>query len=375
MARMFPARFPYPDDPKKWAEHETYKGLRQLHDDWTIFYSVRWQSVRGGKEADGEADFVAVHPRRGAMTIEVKGGSDIRITDGRWEASDRNGWHWIPNPFEQAHDSKYALRRYLADRVPSFRPGSRLGHFVVLPSIERDSGFGADAPREIVWDKHDLKNPQASMDRVASHWSPLQTFTKPQLEAVIGALAPTEVIRRLMRHTVEDVKDRLIELTSEQFAMLQFLGERRRALITGGAGTGKTVLAVEKARQLSAAGFRVLLTCYNAPLGELLIDEFRPKPGVKPTRESTPSGAVLVGSFHYLCRRTAKETGLLPAGDPDGDQDWWDIELPNVLPDAIAKLERQVDAVIIDEAQDFMPSWFLALELCLRDPGKGPPHN
>lgn len=107
------------------------------------------------------------------------------------------------------------------------------------------------------------------------------------------------------------------------------------------------MLAVEKARQLSAAGFRVLLTCYNAPLGELLIDEFRPRPGVKPTRESTPLGAVLAGSFHYLCRRSAKETGLLPTGDRDRDQDWWDIELPNLaavtarLDNALAGADRE----------------------------------
>ncbi|MBK8025129.1 MAG: DUF2075 domain-containing protein [Chloroflexi bacterium] len=38
-------------------------------------------------------------------------------------------------------------------------------------------------------------------------------------------------------------------------------------MIHGGAGTGKTMLAVELVRRLSAQGRRVLLTCYNRELG------------------------------------------------------------------------------------------------------------
>jgi DNA replication protein DnaC len=48
------------------------------------------------------------------------------------------------------------------------------------------------------------------------------------------------------------------------------LKRNRRAIVYGGPGTGKTVLAVEQACRLSAEGFSVLLTCFNRPLAEAI---------------------------------------------------------------------------------------------------------
>ena len=40
-------------------------------------------------------------------------------------------------------------------------------------------------------------------------------------------------------------------------------------------GTGKTVLALEKARRLAGAGVRTLLTCFNRPLADHLACQLR----------------------------------------------------------------------------------------------------
>ena len=47
----------------------------------------------------------------------------------------------------------------------------------------------------------------------------------------------------------------------------------RRAAIVGGAGTGKTMLAAEKARRLASEGFETLLVCFNSPLAAMLAEE------------------------------------------------------------------------------------------------------
>jgi len=48
------------------------------------------------------------------------------------------------------------------------------------------------------------------------------------------------------------------------------LWRERRAVILGVAGSGKTLIAAEKARRLAAQGFDVLFTCFNRPLAEFL---------------------------------------------------------------------------------------------------------
>ena len=52
--------------------------------------------------------------------------------------------------------------------------------------------------------------------------------------------------------------------------LLDHLAAHDRAAIAGAAGTGKTVLAMERARRLALGGQRALVLCFNMPLaGEL----------------------------------------------------------------------------------------------------------
>ena len=57
--------------------------------------------------------------------------------------------------------------------------------------------------------------------------------------------------------------------------MLDLLRRTRRAAIYGCAGSGKTTLAVEKARRLAEEGFCTLLTCYNKALGSVFTESRR----------------------------------------------------------------------------------------------------
>ena len=65
-------------------------------------------------------------------------------------------------------------------------------------------------------------------------------------------------------------KRRTSKLTEHQFAVLDGLADHNRAAIHGGAGTGKTVLALEKAQRLAGRGAETLLICYSQALGAAL---------------------------------------------------------------------------------------------------------
>lgn len=112
MAKFFPLT-PHSGTPT--SERRVWQAFQLLEDDWLVFHSVAWQSVRAGRQGDGEADFVLVHPRRGVVVIEVKGG-EISIEQGIWYSRSHFGdVNRIKNPFDQAKDSKFALLRHLKE--------------------------------------------------------------------------------------------------------------------------------------------------------------------------------------------------------------------------------------------------------------------
>jgi hypothetical protein len=59
-------------------------------------------------------------------------------------------------------------------------------------------------------------------------------------------------------------------LTQEQYHVLDGLSENDRVLVRGGAGTGKTLLAIEEARRQARGGRRVVLFCFNRQLAAFL---------------------------------------------------------------------------------------------------------
>jgi len=87
------------------AERLLFRELKaQLSDPYIVLHSVRWFAKVGGQTRDGEADFVIVHPNRGLLVIEVKGGAITWDPDcDQWTSRDGAGIeHAIHDPFAQA---------------------------------------------------------------------------------------------------------------------------------------------------------------------------------------------------------------------------------------------------------------------------------
>ena len=139
---------------------------------------------------------------------------------------------------------------------------------------------------------------------------------------------------------------------------LYLLARQRRAAIMGCAGSGKTILAVEKARQLAASGHRVLLTCFNRALAEHW----------QRTLDLPP--LVTIRHFHGLCSDLVHETGTVPptlAPTDNAYQEW----LPTGLFAALDRSQRRFDAIVVDEGQDFKRDWFEYLDLLLESSEDG----
>lgn len=124
------------------------------------------------------------------------------------------------------------------------------------------------------------------------------------------------------------------------------------------AGSGKTLIAAEKARRLAAQRFDVLFTCFNRPLAEFL------------TATIGRLDRVTVSTFHRLSERLGQEAGLI-GPSPAHDQAYFD-GLPDVLDRALALLPMtRFDAIVVDEGQDLDQEWWLPLLDLLRDRERG----
>jgi len=358
MAKMSPKVFPWVGDRTKWAEGEVFAAFSRLDDEWTVLYSVPWQSLRDGRQGDGEADFVLIHPKSGIFVAEVKGGSSIVLEDGEWFTTNRSGRSRIKDPFDQAVTNKHRLYRYLKEECQDFPRFVTMGHFVVFPSAQCDRGFGPGGPREIIIDIADLTNVEQAMDRVARHWNSPKSAPAMNAElvaAVKGCLSPDVQIRTVLRDQVRVINSELAELTNTQINAMRLMRNQRRSLVIGAAGTGKTVLALARAHELSQRGYRTLLVCFNHPLGDQLKNDV------------AQEELITAGSFQSVCKEMCERYAVLPPG-PISER-WWDEDLPAMFAEAVYDGDHKFDAIVVDEAQDFHSDWWSYLELALRDSG------
>lgn len=371
MARMYPDHFP-PEmeaDPRRQAEATVYAELqRQLDDSHSVFYSVAWLAKKpSGGARDGETDFVIAHPEAGLLMLEVKGGRIARSDGGAWTSTDRAGVvHAIHDPAEQARSGKYQLVKKLQS-LPDwgFAPFDA-GHAVVFPDCARLAQLGPDLPREIVLFGEDIAALGKSIAAVFAFWrrKGATSLDADRMRLLKAFLAPEFVLTPSLAAQVRASERQIFQLGRNQIAILDFLARKRRAAVTGVPGSGKTLLALEKARRLAGQGLRTLLTCFNRPLAEHL------------RREAPDVPNLTIRTYHHLCKDFAEQAGVPLVEPAEGADDAARRAFYDAHPDAlIAALDRRpelrFDAIVVDEGQDFDGRWWDSVQLALEDPAEG----
>ncbi len=354
------------------SERDVFECLRDgLPGDWVVMHGKRFVLPAEGRRRpeEGEADFLILDPRRGFICLEVKGGQEV----GR----DGDGWYSVPygstrreqikDPGRQAQGAAHTLGQLLRQHR-SLRQIS-YGWAVCFPGTEVPGALGMELPRELIVDRADLSSIERELNRVFQQGG----VNGPPLDAqackaFVDTLAPCFQLARSLEPLVRpsrplgeriDLEEReLVRLTEEQMLVLDWVPEVSRVAVAGAAGTGKTLVAMEKARRLATAGARVLFLCYNRELARKL---------------ATEANGFTVTTFHSLCREQSRAAGIpFTAGD-DASQSFWEEEAPDKLIEALDVYpDERWDAVVVDEAQDFQELWWIAIEKLLADPEQGP---
>ncbi|MBW8835368.1 MAG: AAA family ATPase, partial [Burkholderia sp.] len=179
---------------------------------------------------------------------------------------------------------------------------------------------------------------------------------------MLDVLLPRFQIMRPLSPQIQAGREKLLELTDNQALAFRGLFANRQLLIEGVAGSGKTLLAVERALAFARQGIRCLLVCYNKELAQWIREQLATDPD-----RAEVATLVDVYHFHALAADLAKEAGLafdVPAGPAEARQ-FWDEDAITILEAASASLfamaEPRYGALVVDEAQDFAELWWYAL--------------
>lgn len=379
MARMIPDVDPAQLEHS--SEEPVYRALRDgLGVDFHVLHSYPWlRPSRGeGALAEGEADFVILHPAYGMLVLEVKGGHRIRHDGNRWFRDTAQGPQEFRDPFLQARRNMHAL----IDIVKQ-RSGGRInsndfvyGYAVVFPHLDYEGEPPPQADRAIIISRRNLPfMGQAVMTAFRAWTVNARELRRDHFAMMLNdCLMPKfRVFRPIGPDIVSDV-EQLLELTEIQIRVFEGLYENNRVLVEGVAGSGKTFLALERALAFARSGKRTLFVCFNRALAQWLRRSVEEDP-----RTSEYRSLLAVRNFHSLAAELVEAADLKfdPAKGSARDDHFWDEMVPDLLEQAVLVLddrgtEVMYDAMVVDEAQDFAPKWWYALTQCLLSARDGP---
>jgi len=344
------------------AERKVYRTLReQLQPNDRV---VPGQRVTDHLK-DHEVDFVVAIEGAGIVCLEVKGGDVWHDGDAWWQRR-RSHDHKI-DPVRQAREACYALREFIEKDDRWTQGRLRWDHVIVLPNAEIADDFALpECPRWKIIDRNDLPT---LVDKL-KHVLVRQELDRPLLtEQGIQQLSTALSGRGLPQRSVvaralasEDAAD---ALTEHQAVILDAIRLLNRVEIRGGAGSGKTFLAVEQARRLAAQGQRVALLCYSHGLASYL-ERITANWGRR-------HQLAYVGEFHALGVRWGAPEGPDESLRTEQTVQFWEHDLPLQMADLAAQLEpgHRFDSIVVDEAQDFADAWWDPLLAAVKDDETG----
>lgn len=349
MARLIPA---FTDDRTPPGERDVFNLLVAGPDGWVAFHSLDLAPSNRGLRT--EIDFVIVVPDTGILCAEVKSHETITFDGERWHPPTISR-----SPFKQASDGRHAFFRRLADLAPQLRHVPVV-HGCIFPRASFDLPPNLSVqPWELIDArsfhvcrsgddfcaalKSRMEKSIAADGRLTRLGRPLSTG---QIDTIVQCCVPIQRRRPDAREVIHRRAEEIERvLREQQKPVLQLAELNNRIVISGPAGTGKTLIAMEVARRVAEGGHRVALLCFNQLVGDWM------RKAVEQTKPELPN--LIVGR---AIRVLADMTGLAIPEHPT--QDYWDTELPNSLEERLTDPDFSADAtfdyLVLDEAQDLL---------------------
>lgn len=357
MARMVPE---HPADTASGAEQAVFARIRdELSSDWIALHSVGLTIHQAKPWA--EIDFVLVGPP-GVFCLEVKGGL-VEREDGIWYTTPQGGpkagkrQQLKESPFEQVGSAAAELFHFLETRLPKITKVIT-GYAVAAPDVDWNIR-GPDIDRALVLDQVDslqlfsdcmAKVTRRWAEKVGTNWNKkLDTLGRSEKLSVLDSIRGDFQLVPSLRATAGIAGRELVRLTEEQCALFGRLAHNPRVIASGGAGTGKTVIALEEARRLAHEGHRVLYTCYSRNLAGHVRSRLLDEP------------AITARTLHGLMMDLVAAAGRAGELPNASDDDVMSLFLPELALEVLLPTieEPAFDIVVVDEGQDLLRDAYL----------------
>jgi len=338
----------------KFKDDNNAEGYYVLHSLFTNHHS---------KSISGEIDFLLLIPGKGIFALEVKHGRVSR-RNGTWYFKNRFGNENKSKigPFSQVSASMHSIRNFILNKIEDEILKNRImkivwGTGVAFTSLEIDDDFnpGPESFSFQILDKLGMVNPiRYYLKSLSDGWHnilskkgwynhELSKPSKEDCEFIIKILRGDLDVRYTINDKIQETNTLIERYTEEQFSLLDFTNYNDRSLIVGGAGTGKTIMAIELAQKYLDNGKKVGFLCFNKKLGAFLESRFK----------SYDLNDSFIGTFHnFLYKHVDSKSNNI-------DNDYFSTELPFQYLIENEESYKEFDVLIIDEIQDLLTDLYL----------------
>lgn len=329
------------NDPKRGGERMVFEWLSQDTIPGAAFYSLHQKNHK--YKLISEVDFLYVC-NRGMLCIEVKGGKVYR-KERIWHSINKRGQDFIiHNPFDQAIGCQNALKSYVKEEFgySSRQANCLIGYAVVFPECIF-TGSGNDLVTDVVFDgKSDLQSFPNYLNSVFDYWEEQELkkhgkksagLSDAELKSLVELFRGDFGFIPSMHLELQHAEAKMIKLTDEQYDTLDIADDNPRVIIQGGAGTGKSLLAVEMCRRYAARNYSVLYLCYNRNMAQYA------------KRSIGENDKITVSTFHaILMKMIGTSSGFNRSPK----------ELSQLFLSLNSRSNELFDAIVIDEGQDLL---------------------
>lgn len=300
---------------------------KHLSDDYIVFHGTWWQHIKYVVQ-DREADFIIIHPDKGILIVEAKGG-EIKYdsVDKAWY---QNQIRMQISPFEQARKIKYKFLDLLSKHSEFASRDFCIGQCVAFPDVDEViNGLPSEAPQEILLLRPKLTNVNSWISSVFSYYANGRVIKlgKSRTEKIVNLISPSTEFKKYIAHDIGDITQEIHQLTEQQFNILNNLCYHSQCIVLGCAGSGKTQLAIEKAKRLCQHKTKTLMICKSTNLSLYLAASLQ---------DEIISEYCVVFNYQEILANTSKVTFEFTAIIVDEGQDFEHQEineLSKLLPD------------------------------------------